>query len=494
MNDLIIDKKRKAAEIKNISKPIQQKFTKNSIKWLSNNQKNNLDIVERDMSIIVTFVDGTERNYGYVEISEIFNSSIELRNDTNLNCCFIELTQIHEQSLYLESQYAFFTSEKLRVIDTSFKSLNLKGAILLYKSIEFIRTKFEMNYLSFLGTQFLSNELTFSEVTFECKGVNFRDSVMNGKKIRFNKSHFECKEINFDGANYESATLYFIGVYLDNATLSFSHAYINRLLFFDMLFPCYINLKVNKCNEIAFCDSNIEKNVDIITSSSNRMISLCLYNTNIIGNINIDWNKSNVKSLIENSIDSFMFEIFPNIEVQKFEFISQQFLQLKENYNRNGQYNNEDESLYYYKKNLRLSKKYCEDVVKKKKIRFCFIKVYRNMRSTIEAIIFEKVGGYGTKPKNIFRSMMFVWVSFAFLYAFIPNGIKHNFVYDDYIPTWLGKLSTGFYFSVITFVTVGYGDVAPVRGLTTILAMIEGFLGVFLMSYFSGSFVRKLLR
>jgi len=40
---------------------------------------------------------------------------------------------------------------------------------------------------------------------------------------------------------------------------------------------------------------------------------------------------------------------------------------------------------------------------------------------------------------------------------------------------------------------VGYGDCSPV-GLFKFLSPIEGFIGVFLMSYFTVAFVRKILR
>jgi hypothetical protein len=55
------------------------------------------------------------------------------------------------------------------------------------------------------------------------------------------------------------------------------------------------------------------------------------------------------------------------------------------------------------------------------------------------------------------------------------------------------KLSGNLYFSAITFFTVGYGDCSPV-GLFKLLSPIEGFIGVFLMSYFTVAFVRKILR
>ena len=55
------------------------------------------------------------------------------------------------------------------------------------------------------------------------------------------------------------------------------------------------------------------------------------------------------------------------------------------------------------------------------------------------------------------------------------------------------KILGNLYFSAITFFTVGYGDCSPL-GFFKILAPIDGFIGVFLMSYFTVAFVRKILR
>jgi hypothetical protein len=49
------------------------------------------------------------------------------------------------------------------------------------------------------------------------------------------------------------------------------------------------------------------------------------------------------------------------------------------------------------------------------------------------------------------------------------------------------------YFSLITFATVGYGDITP-TGIAKLLAATEGFFGVFMMSAFAVTFARKLLR
>ena len=62
-------------------------------------------------------------------------------------------------------------------------------------------------------------------------------------------------------------------------------------------------------------------------------------------------------------------------------------------------------------------------------------------------------------------------------------GLEHNLL----------DLLTCIYFSIVTFTTVGFGDVVPV-GLSRAVAAIEAFIGVFSISLFVVVFVRKMMR
>jgi hypothetical protein len=60
-------------------------------------------------------------------------------------------------------------------------------------------------------------------------------------------------------------------------------------------------------------------------------------------------------------------------------------------------------------------------------------------------------------------------------------------------PDNLSMFTQSFYHAAITFFTIGYGDTFP-TGISRIIAGFEGFMGVFMMSYFTVAFVRKILR
>ena len=60
-------------------------------------------------------------------------------------------------------------------------------------------------------------------------------------------------------------------------------------------------------------------------------------------------------------------------------------------------------------------------------------------------------------------------------------------------PDKLSLVAKSFYHSAITFLTIGYGDHYP-YGAVRWVSSLEGFFGLFLMSYFTVAFVRKVLR
>ncbi|MGK0441311.1 MAG: voltage-gated potassium channel Kch [Pseudohongiellaceae bacterium] len=50
------------------------------------------------------------------------------------------------------------------------------------------------------------------------------------------------------------------------------------------------------------------------------------------------------------------------------------------------------------------------------------------------------------------------------------------------------------YFSVVTFTTLGYGDLTPSSGVSRALAAIEAFAGSFTIALFVVVFVKKMTR
>lgn len=52
------------------------------------------------------------------------------------------------------------------------------------------------------------------------------------------------------------------------------------------------------------------------------------------------------------------------------------------------------------------------------------------------------------------------------------------------LPNWVSVLLTNFYFSAVTFTTLGYGDIQPATSGTRFLASVESLAGALLMALF----------
>lgn len=99
--------------------------------------------------------------------------------------------------------------------------------------------------------------------------------------------------------------------------------------------------------------------------------------------------------------------------------------------------------------------------------------------------------GYGTLPHRAFVASMAVVLGFFVFFLLLGINDAYVGVFDSCFK--LSAVADYLYFSIITFTTIGYGDISP-NGFSKILAASEGFIGVFMMGAFSVTFARKLLR
>jgi hypothetical protein len=89
--------------------------------------------------------------------------------------------------------------------------------------------------------------------------------------------------------------------------------------------------------------------------------------------------------------------------------------------------------------------------------------------------------------------MVFAYLIFTAVYLVLPLFVDTRIVSSLGDPDKLSSVAVAFYHSAITFLTIGYGDYYP-SGLIRWISGVEGFVGLFMMSYFTVAFVRKILR
>jgi len=104
--------------------------------------------------------------------------------------------------------------------------------------------------------------------------------------------------------------------------------------------------------------------------------------------------------------------------------------------------------------------------------------------------------GYGEAPLRIISLSILIIVICALVYSFTglnyqehTQSISSQNSFTENVSCFLSSL----YFSVVTFTTLGYGDITPV-GISRAIAAVEAFTGSFTIALFVVVFVKKMTR
>ncbi|NVK23321.1 MAG: pentapeptide repeat-containing protein [Gammaproteobacteria bacterium] len=104
--------------------------------------------------------------------------------------------------------------------------------------------------------------------------------------------------------------------------------------------------------------------------------------------------------------------------------------------------------------------------------------------------------GYGESPFNVIAfSLLFIFIC-AVLYFLLGINTDHGILRVSSQLSFFENLNnffTSIYFSVVTFTTLGYGDIQPI-GYSRLVATIEAFIGSFALALYVVVFVQKTTR
>ncbi len=120
----------------------------------------------------------------------------------------------------------------------------------------------------------------------------------------------------------------------------------------------------------------------------------------------------------------------------------------------------------------------------------------QNSLKRVISKIVEFSCGYGELPfRIIFLSfLIIIFFSIVFFVTGLQSNeyiIKLSTSYTTYEN--IGNFLNSLYFSVVTFTTLGYGDILPI-GISKLFAAIEALLGGFILALFVVTFVKKMTR
>ncbi len=321
------------------------------------------------------------------------------------------------------------------------------------------------------GINFFENEL--DRVKFIFKECKFLNCELNFPKLKLNEADFI-----FDISKFINTKVYLSWLDLNKGLLSFENVYAegSSIKFESCVFGNVQNLCFKKIASVEIYDCTIMGVLLMhrLNPQDIEIEKLSLLNTKNLGHIYINW--VNVENGIANyDIDEdgkIINENSSKPDKERFYHAkARQMRMLKENFHAIAKYDNEDMAFAQY---MRYKRKYETN----------YIKIFLNF-------LVDKIGVYATKPSRVAICMLVTWFVFGLIFAgaTLLSGLQSGgkiLVGTDFLE--------GFYFSAITFLTIGYGDISPIIAITKILAPLEGFLGLFLMSYFTVAVVRKTLR
>ncbi len=345
------------------------------------------------------------------------------------------------------------------------------------KELIFERTEFGNGRVDFRTTEFANAKVSFNRSVFGNGDISFEACQHDGGKISFRKSVWGDGNISFEQAELDNSFLILDNAEFGKGNLSFNNSHIQELSLKSCHLDYYVDLRISKCKLIDLSDTVARDIIDIMPYGFPLDIETINFSgMRLIGRVYLDWRKNNVMKLIYNQKDTSLREK------------AEQFRILKENFNSAGQYDDEDKAYIQFKRNE--AKAILHESVKKHKLSALWqYPVY-----TLKMLIFDKMGLYATSPVRVIFSNIIMIFIFSTLFTVIPY-ISNNYLAPvDESSTFIEKFGTAAYFSAISYFTVGYGDILPQGAILRFIAGCAGFTGVFMMSYFTVAFVRKILR
>lgn len=429
----------------------------------------------KDFSAIQTFFDGK------------VDFSYSIFNDGNIN--FLE-TQFGDGDINFSNakfeESVFFMEAQFGNGDVDFSNTEFKKPVFFMEAqfgkgkISFREAKFGIR-TDFSYVQFGDGVVDFFDTKFYNGSVGFNHAKFGTGNISFVKADFGKQEVSFIDTHFGKGLVDFRWSQCEKAKLKFINSKIDVICFDEVHFDSYVDFNVASCNFLSIINTIVRDVFDI--GEGAKFEKLYLINAKIIGKMYIKWKENNLKEAINSQTDT--------THRQK----AEQFLILKENFRNIGRYDDEDKAYFEFKYHeLRADKEEGKIGLWEYEIR---------------KLIFEKIGGYGTKLLSVGKSMLWVWLGSSLAYIFLDFcsiflgkwNVFIQHVYSLDLLIIFKHIGKAFYHSAITFLTIGYGNIYDYDNIPLwanfaikLVSGIEGFFGLFLMAFFVVAYARKVLR
>lgn len=341
--------------------------------------------------------------------------------------------------------------------------------------IDFQKAEFDNPSIDFRRVEFGKGRVNFRRTIFHDGDVLFDESEFVNGPVKFNSAQFGRGTVSFEMVDFGSAEVNFDNVDFGTGKLSFYKAKAQKISLKRARLDLFTNFCVQKVNVVDFSEVILRDIIDMKTDAKTVSIeTMYIVGMRNLGKLICDWHQNDLKKLICSQKDTSKEEK------------AEQFTILKENFSTLGKYEQEDLAYIQFKR-YEYRAEY-QQIFKDKGV--SYLKV---PGMWFRWLVFDKMGLFATSPLRVFASMLFVYVLFSLSY-FVLHQFDHGAIINSVGATDnLSDIKICFYHSAITFLTIGYGDYYPTE-LSRGLSISEGWVGLFLMSYFTVAFVRKILR
>jgi len=342
--------------------------------------------------------------------------------------------------------------------------------------ISFERAEFGTGRVDFRTVEFGSGKINFNRAIFNDGDVSFDESEMVSGKFTFKNTNLGDGDFSFQNALYPKTDVSFEKALFGIGVVSFYNSGFHTLSLKSCQLNNYFDLRVSEASLLDLSDTVARDIIDLTPHDSEVKVKvLNLSGMRLLGRLYIDWRSNRIKEVINAQ------------ENTTYRLKAEQFRILKQNFNVTGKYDDEDLAYIEFKRNE--SKATLTESIKEKKISA----LWHYPAYWFKMLVFDRMGLYATSPMRVLISVLVSYFALTIIQFVLPFLFNTKIDCISAGASLWSKFWDTFYYSGITFFTIGYGDCSPV-GILRQVAVLEGFVGVFMMSYFTVAFARKVLR
>ena len=342
--------------------------------------------------------------------------------------------------------------------------VNFERAIFRGILTDFSKVDFGTGKVDFRRANFGNSEVSFEEIALKDNRLIFRRAKFGSRPLIFKNSELLNSEIILDETEFASGRVSFFGVKASRIALK------------STILSGYIDFRVEECEVIDLSNAIIHNIIDFKKGITKVKIErLYIYSVRNLGKLFIHWEENDIPKIIGQQTKTTYF--------QK----AEQYRILKEDFHTMGQYEDEDRAYIEFKRNE------LKDRLQASKKKPFLTRLSTYLSFGFQKLIFDWMGKYATSPVRVLVSIFTTYGIFSMLYILLEFTNHGHISCMSLNMTGFERFVDSFYFSAVTFLTIGYGDCIP-TGAFKVIAPMEGWVGVFMMSNFTVAFARKILR